>query len=982
MAKVEADEIQGRHYAWERKFNSRFLATRSTPDVSHALQAMSFIILNWMFAASSVAIGAISPPLLIDSFEYASPSAAQAVWVAATYGQPAVYASQPVIPVTEAGVNCLSLPNAFTTTTVRGDFIRSGNLDLSPYSVISVKLKATCPSIFTTIGFKTTSGGWYLKVIYVTDQWRTYVIPTSSFEAQTSPPVSGWNTITQTKISCYNTSSDLPETVFASELQASDNLNLLPNSGFQVVTAGTMPDYWGPTILRLGAYHEQWVLDMDSWRARWGVDTTVAHGDTNSLRIVCSAETPSLPDLEAVSNYLTIPAGHSTFSVWVKSDQPNLAVTLKITGYTNTNPMNPYTASSGPIPIAAANVWQRCTFTINVADGLNYASCFISPIGTGTLWLDDVQLENSATATDWQPALIDANIPLTTLHKPSVPSISDADITPGSDTINVAIDDNGRFIVDSEPFLPIGVDWAGPPSYAIVQYLAHAGFNTIVLYLQAWMQTSAIISSLDSAKANGMKVVIRTDNAVPPAALQTWIETLNYHPAIIAWYPFDEPIGLPSENPLSQSWQDANAKYAIATSSDPHHRPVFINRYDDNFSSDWASDILCLDHYPIGVLDRNIADVGTRIHSLSQLASEVHKPVWNWLQSWGYHHYVSREPTSAEAECMAYLAIINGSRGYLYCGHLPRSLEQCKEIRLLTDEISVLTPVLSSTTTPPMVSVDSPSIQLLSKNSGANYVMGVNVTTSTVNANLTSSVADYGLATVMFEDRTVPVVKGEITDTFLPYQRHVYSYPGALVGQWTFDESAGPDAVDSSGNSHNGAWSATGLTPTMGLVGGALNFDGTNGSVVANNVAVNTTPGGANTIAFWMKWNGGNNQMPFGWNTWYDLFLANGSFGINTGQGNILGISSAGMAGQWVHVAVVFPNAVPSPSNTQIFINGIQQAVTNRMGVTTANRSATPGIVISGLGPSTSYKFGGTIDDLHIYNRALTPSEVASLATP
>jgi hypothetical protein len=193
-----------------------------------------------------------------------------------------------------------------------------------------------------------------------------------------------------------------------------------------------------------------------------------------------------------------------------------------------------------------------------------------------------------------------------------------------------------------------------------------------------------------------------------------------------------------------------------------------------------------------------------------------------------------------------------------------------------------------------------------------------------------------------------------------------------LVAHWKLDDgSPSPTAADSSGFGHPGTL-RNGPAWTTGRISGGLTFDASNDYVVADNIGVSST----NTVTFWMKWNGGNAQMPFGWNGAYDLYFYSGFFGINTGQGNILGISAAGMANQWVHVTMVFPNGVPSASNAKLFINGVQQTVTDRLNPTTASRNATPKIFISGWGQDSYQKFGGVIDDVRIYNRELTLAEV------
>jgi hypothetical protein len=226
--------------------------------------------------------------------------------------------------------------------------------------------------------------------------------------------------------------------------------------------------------------------------------------------------------------------------------------------------------------------------------------------------------------------------------------------------------------------------------------------------------------------------------------------------------------------------------------------------------------------------------------------------------------------------------------------------------------------------------------------------------------------ADDGVNNPVSDDVTITV-----------HEEQVFPTEG-LVGYWNFNDGSGTVAEDASGYANNGA--ITGATWVAGQVGGALSFDGSDDTVIVNNVPVNTLVGGQNTVSFWMNWNGPKSCMPFGWNGTYDLFLSPDGFGINTGQGNILGISSAGLSGRWVHVAVIFYNGIPSPSNSKIYIDGIEQSISDRLKATTRSVSATAKVFISGWGKDTGYKFRGMLDEVRIYNRALSTGEIAALA--
>ncbi|NOQ68276.1 VWA domain-containing protein, partial [Patescibacteria group bacterium] len=87
----------------------------------------------------------------------------------------------------------------------------------------------------------------------------------------------------------------------------------------------------------------------------------------------------------------------------------------------------------------------------------------------------------------------------------------------------------------------------------------------------------------------------------------------------------------------------------------------------------------------------------------------------------------------------------------------------------------------------------------------------------------------------------------------------------------------------------------------------SLSFDGVNDYISLSGLGVSTSTDSRVSVEFWMKWNGGNSQMPFGW-TSYDLWFASGSFGFNTGAGDIWGISSFGLSSGLAHVVAIFNN--------------------------------------------------------------------------
>jgi hypothetical protein len=109
------------------------------------------------------------------------------------------------------------------------------------------------------------------------------------------------------------------------------------------------------------------------------------------------------------------------------------------------------------------------------------------------------------------------------------------------------------------------------------------------------------------------------------------------------------------------------------------------------------------------------------------------------------------------------------------------------------------------------------------------------------------------------------------------------------------------------------------------------------------------------------------------------LWISGGdNFGFNTGGSDIYGISNASskLANKWVHVAAIFPNNYPS-YEPSLYINGEKQSLSLLSGARNTI-SATPTILISGWGTNLDYKFNGTIDEVKIWNRALTDAEIKS----
>ena len=195
-----------------------------------------------------------------------------------------------------------------------------------------------------------------------------------------------------------------------------------------------------------------------------------------------------------------------------------------------------------------------------------------------------------------------------------------------------------------------------------------------------------------------------------------------------------------------------------------------------------------------------------------------------------------------------------------------------------------------------------------------------------------------------------------------------------LVGEWLFDQG---DARDTSGNALDGT--INGATPTVdrwGRPNHAFHFDGVSQSItVASAAALHF--GGDHSISAWIRpagfsamagivskyqnWTPGGFMLRFGAGAPYDTldFDQNGTS------------SPKVIANQWQHVGAVLQSGTAS-----VYLQGILI-----LRVTSAfNPPANDDFLGIGVDYSTRFYYGD-IDDVRLYNRALTDDEMTALAS-
>ncbi len=203
-----------------------------------------------------------------------------------------------------------------------------------------------------------------------------------------------------------------------------------------------------------------------------------------------------------------------------------------------------------------------------------------------------------------------------------------------------------------------------------------------------------------------------------------------------------------------------------------------------------------------------------------------------------------------------------------------------------------------------------------------------------------------------------------------------------LIAHWGFDDASNL-GKDSNDNHHQGI--NTGVTQTTGIIGSAASFDGST-ALIQVPAHVDLEPTDALTVSLWAKFSQTNNP---------DGILIDSSHGGDK-KGWVMGYNgTSGVLSFSYGNQVTWHTAIPTSdvaddvwhqitglfdgSTINIYVDGdLEHTVTYSGTASPSGRDINIGAWTEG--GSLARYFNGLIDDIRLYNRAITDQEICALA--
>jgi hypothetical protein len=378
---------------------------------------------------------------------------------------------------------------------------------------------------------------------------------------------------------------------------------------------------------------------------------------------------------------------------------------------------------------------------------------------------------------------------------------------------SVKFDNDGMITINGKRTFIIG-SYHLPKSETPYAELSKAGFNLL--------RIGNNVKEFKNAQKAGLKVwytLGTLDLDKVQQSKKTMLDNINKfknHPALLIWESVDEP---------AWTWNKAEARikpgpfikaFNFIKKYDPNHL-LYMNHAPVNLEStlreyNGGTDIVACDIYPVipegikpmfalfpngeqgDLSNTSISQVGEYANKMRRVAGP-NRPVFMVLQGFAWEMLrkeADRDsskilfPTLFQNRFMAYNAIIHGANGIVYWGtsYTPQPSEFWTDLKKVTNEVSSISHIISSKNSAFTVnkkyhemghSVDA-GIEILVKNiQNKLYLITANADKNPVKITL-GDVEGFNTCTVLFENRQIDIRQNSITDTYKPFDVHIYKF--------------------------------------------------------------------------------------------------------------------------------------------------------------------------------------------------------------
>jgi hypothetical protein len=428
----------------------------------------------------------------------------------------------------------------------------------------------------------------------------------------------------------------------------------------------------------------------------------------------------------------------------------------------------------------SGDVWGKTATDFTITQPADRLEIVLQLKAPGTMYFDDVSLQEAPAEV--LPAAL-------------------GQFTGSSQFVQIMPD--RTFRVRGKPFFPIKIwGWRSDSPQAMAK--AHEfGFNTVATGLMDSIGPEAMRLYLNMAQKHDLMLIPAARVELPPAeaekllpakleGLRRVVEKIKNHPALFAYGTADEP-----------AWggYDLASLAAVAhmiRELDPNH-PIYINHAPRNTIEELArynryTDIAGSDIYPIwktgvdrhsNLPNKTLSVVGDETIKNLQ-AVDYKKPVFQTLQAFSWSAPPAPPgledepfPTHQQLRFMGYDTIVTGATGVSYYQD-SRYSEIRPELKPIIREFAALQDALAGGKLLDTAKVSSsPNVKVLARQwNGHTVLLAVNDTNKEVQADLdwkTLPAAKNPSVKVLFENRSVTPQSGVLSETFAPYDVHVYT---------------------------------------------------------------------------------------------------------------------------------------------------------------------------------------------------------------